>query len=146
MIIGAVLIASVVGAGWYFLNPSPSPPSGDFNIANARYLEAGRAIPIAAESVHRLLDFDKFNVTVVASVDTMNKELLVFKRLEKSEEGDAAQIASDAARSAALGINATQAFRDALGKTHVDDAVGARTQLATAVKELDRDAQRWKKL
>ena len=94
----------------------------------------------------RLGDFDKFNLAAIAFVDTMNTELVVFKRLEKSEEGAAQQVARDAARSAALGINAANAFRAALGKTRVDDAVGARDQLATAVKELDRDAQRWKKL
>ena len=146
MIIGAVLIASIVAGGWYFLGRSPSPPSGDFAVASSRYLDAARAIPIAADGVQRLGDFDRFNFAVIAYEETMNTQLGVFKRLEKSEEGDAQQVATDAARAAALGINASQAFRAALGHTRVDDAVGAREQLATAVHELNRDAQRWKQL
>jgi hypothetical protein len=146
LIIGAVLIASIVACGWYFLGRSPSPPSGGFDVASSRYLDAARAIPIAADSVQRLSDFDKFNFAVIAHEGTMNTQLIVFKRLARSEQGDAHQIATDAARAAALGINASQAFRAALGRTRVDDAVGAREQLATAIKELARDARRWKLL
>jgi hypothetical protein len=140
------MIVSIVAGGWYYLNRGPSAPSGEFAVANARYLDAARAIPIAADNVHRLGDFDKFNLAAIAYEDTMNTQLIVFKRLESSEEGDAQQVATDAARAAALGINSSKAFRAALGKTRPDDAVGAREQLATAIKELDRDAQRWKQL
>jgi hypothetical protein len=146
MVVGAILIVSIVGGGWYYLNRPPSAPSGEFAVANARYLEAASSIPAAADSVYRLLDVDRFSNIVLPSINVMNAELRVFKRLEKSESGDAQQIAGDAARSAALGVNAAIAFRIALGKTRVDDAVSARRQLATAVKELTREAKRWKQL
>lgn len=146
LIIGAVLIAAIVAGGWYYLNRGPSAPSGEFAVADAKYLKAAKAIPLAADSVFRLGDFDKFNLATIANEDTMNAQLIVFKRLQSSEEGDAQQVATDAARAAALGINSSKAFRAALGKTRVDDAISAREQLATAVKELARDAQRWKQL
>jgi hypothetical protein len=146
IIIGAVLIVSIAAGGWYVLGRSPSAPSGEFAIANSRYLDAARAIPLAADSIHRLGDFDKFNLAAIAYEATMNTELIVFKRLESSEEGDAQQIATDAARAAALGINASKQFRAALGRTRPDDAVSARTQLSTAVNELVRDALRWNQL
>jgi hypothetical protein len=139
-------VVSVAAGGWYFSNRSPSPPSGEFNIANARYLKAASAIPIAAEGVYRQLDIDRFNATVLPSINTMNLELAVFKRLQKSESGNGQRIASDSARSAALGVNAASAFRVALGRLRVSDAVSARDQLATAINALRRDAQRWKRL
>jgi hypothetical protein len=133
-------------AAWYFLVASSSPPSGEFAVARDKYADAATALTDAAETTNRLLDFPEFNVVWVASVNTMESERDVFRRLANQEEGEAAQIATNAANAATLGITSANAFRYALSKTRIDDANGARDQLESAVADLTRQAKAWQRL
>jgi len=140
------VIATAATAGWYFLLNGSSPPSGEFVVARDKFADAAHAITTQAAHTNRRLDFPEFNTVFDASVATMTSQREVFRRLASQEEGEAVQIATDAANAATLGITSAETFKFALDKSRVDDANGARDQLESAVADIGRQAKAWQRL
>jgi hypothetical protein len=146
-IVFATLFLVTAGVGsWYFLFNGSGPPSGAFVVARNRYTGAAGAITEQAARTNRILDIDEFFDVYNGSITTMTTERDVFRRLADEEEGEAAQIATDAANAAQLGISSAEAFRFAFSRARIDDANGAREQLLSAVTDLDRQAKAWTRL
>lgn len=143
----AVLLALTLGAGvWYFLFRGSGGPSSDFARAEQRYVQAVQEIEAATGEVTFARGDPDYEVKYLDARARMQAQLAVFQRLATSEEGDASDVATDAARSAELGIGAAESLNRALFRTNIADADRARDQLADAAREIQRQGKAWEQL
>ena len=143
----ALLLAITLGAGvWYFLFRGPGAPNSDFALAEQRYVQAVQEIETATGEVTFARGDPDYEVTYQDARARMQIQLAVFQQLATSEEGEASDVATGAARSARLGISSAEALNRALYRTNISDADRAREQLADAVSEIHQQGRAWQQL
>ena len=141
----ALLAITLVAGVWFFLFRASGPPSSDFTRAERRYVQAVQTLEAATSAVTFVGNSD-YQLKYQSARDQMQAQLAEFQRLATSEEGEASDIATDAARSAQLGISAAETLLRALYKTKISDADRARDQLADAIREIQQDGKAWEEL
>lgn len=143
----AVLLAITIGAGaWYFLLRGSAGPSSDFERAEQRYVQAVEDLEAATSAVTFGRGDPVYQAVFRDARVRMQAQLGVFKSIATSEEGEASDVATGAARSAQLGISAAEALDRALFRTNITDADRAREQLADATREVRQQSKAWNTL
>lgn len=143
--IGVLLAVTLGAAAWYFLIRSTGPDSA-FVRAEERYVAAVEDLSDATSEVTFARGDPRYDIHYQDSTARMEAQLTVFQQLAASEDGDAADLATDASHSAQLGLSAADSLRRALYRTNITDADRAREQLADATSQLVAHARAWKQL
>jgi hypothetical protein len=145
VVLGLVLAVTVGAGAWYFLFRN-GEPSSDFVRAEQRYVEAVQELSAATSDVTFARGDPRYDITYEDSTARMATQLAVFQRLAASEDGEAAELATEAAHSAQLGLSAANALHRALFRTNISDANRAREQLEDASRQLREHVKAWKQL
>jgi len=147
IIVGILLVATLVAAGWWFMGRGSTAPGKDFASVEHRFVTAARAIPATTGVVTRFLDLDEFNAEVDAQATVMQVSMAEFAAIAEAEDGEASELARGAVIDGERALRAITRFRGAITTSNdLVDAQKALEDLGEEVDDLEAKVAQWNNL
>ncbi len=147
MIVGVLVVATLVFAGWWFMGRGESAPGMDFASVEARFVAAARAIPETTAVVQRYRDLEEFNARVDEQAFVMQVSMAEFTTIAEEEDGEASDLARGAVENGERALRAITRFRAAITTSNdLVDAERALGDLDEEVDDLETKLQQWNQL
>ena len=140
--IALALVLTLVVAAWYFVLRD-SEASSVFVRASERYIAAVERIRGGAVDISRFLDLPVYDDMVDRQVQIIDKQTKVFERLARTEDGEAARIARDAADAAKRGRLAAFWYSESVINRKLTIATRADGELGAAMADLRLLITQW---
>jgi hypothetical protein len=147
IVIGVLVVATLLFAGWWFMGRGSSTPGKDFTSVEHRFVAAARAIPATTGLVQRFLDLDDFNAQVDAQALVMQTSMAEFTTIAEEEDGEASDLARGAVKNGERALRAITRFRAAITTSNdLVDAQSALDDLSEEVDDLEGKLEQWNNL